>query len=70
LGVMAAMVGCALGWGASAALAHWVFKLEPAAPPVAFAAAIAAVVAATLGIGWFADRDLPKLPPLEILRAG
>jgi putative ABC transport system permease protein len=70
LGALAAAVGCILGWAASAALAHWIFKLEPAAPPLAFVAAVGTVVAATLGIGWFADRDLPKLPPLEILRAG
>jgi putative ABC transport system permease protein len=70
LGLMAAMVGCGLGWGASTALDHWVFKLEPAAPPLAFLAAVAAVVGATLTVGWLADRDLPKLPPLEILRAG
>lgn len=69
LGLLAAVVGCLLGWGGAAALDHWVFRLPVAAPPSAFAVAAAAVVAVTLVTGWIADRGLPRHPPLEVLRA-
>lgn len=69
LGALGAVIGCLLGWGASASLDRWVFDFPAAAPAGDFAAAIAVVMAVTLVTGWAADRDLARVPPLEALRA-
>jgi putative ABC transport system permease protein len=68
LGLLAAAVGAGLAVAGSAALAHWVFDLRPAIPPLALAGALAAVTTLTLVTGWLSDRGLSSRPPLEILR--
>ncbi|HEY3757992.1 MAG TPA: FtsX-like permease family protein [Opitutaceae bacterium] len=68
LGLLGALLGCLLGWAASACLARWVFEFSAAAPPVAFVGAFLIVICVTLLTGWLADRDLPRTPPLEAIR--
>jgi putative ABC transport system permease protein len=69
LGGLAASVGSLLALVASSLLAHFVFQIPPAAPPLAFFVSIAGVAGLTLLIGRLADRGLLDQPPLEVLRA-
>ena len=68
LGVMAAFVGGVLAVAGNSLLAHFVFHMEPVAPPLLLLTAAASVVAVTLAAGWFSNRDTAGYPPLEVLR--
>lgn len=68
LGILGAVVGCALAVGANAALAFWVFKTDPVLEPWTLAGAVVLVTLITLCTGWLANRSIADHPPLEILR--
>jgi len=68
LGVLASLVGMILAVGGNAFLAHFVFKIPPAAPPLLLLGATSAVTAVTLVTGWFANRGITNHPPLVVLR--
>jgi putative ABC transport system permease protein len=69
LGGLAASVGALLSLVASGLLASLVFRIPPAAPPLALVLSIVGVSGLTLLVGRFADRGLMDQPPLEVLRA-
>jgi hypothetical protein len=59
LGVLAAVVGGALSIGGNALVAHFVFKMTPATPPLLILGAVATAAAVTVeraemegGMGW------------------
>jgi putative ABC transport system permease protein len=68
LGLLGAVVGCALAVVANIALARWVFETAPVLEPVTLLLATLAVTAITLCTGWLANRSITDHPPLEILR--
>lgn len=68
LGVLGALVGCALAVGANIALAKYVFKADAVLEPLTLLLATLAVTAITLFTGWLANRSITDHPPLEILR--
>ena len=68
LGLLGAMVGCALAIAANAALARWVFETSPVLEPLTLLIATLAVTSLTLLTGWLANRSITDHPPLEILR--
>ena len=68
LGLLGAMVGCALAVAANAALARWVFETSPVLEPLSLLIATLAVTSLTLLTGWLANRSITDHPPLEILR--
>ena len=68
LGLLGAMVGCALAVAANAALARWVFETSPVLEPLTLLIATLAVTSLTLLTGWLANRSITDHPPLEILR--
>ena len=69
LGGLAASVGALLSLVASGLLARLVFRITPAAPPLAIILSVAGVSGLTLIVGRLADRGLLEQPPLEVLRA-
>ncbi|HVW20039.1 MAG TPA: FtsX-like permease family protein [Opitutaceae bacterium] len=69
LGLLGAAVGAALGLGANALLARFLFEAPAVAPWPVVPATLAAVAGATVLTGWLADRGAAALPPLELLRA-
>jgi putative ABC transport system permease protein len=68
LGVLAAIVGCVLALAGNTLLAHYVFQLEPVAPPAMLFATVGAVTLVTLTAGWLSNRGITRHPPLEVLR--
>ncbi|MDB6070004.1 MAG: hypothetical protein JWL81_1175, partial [Verrucomicrobiales bacterium] len=68
LGVLGALVGCALAVGANVALAKYVFKADAVLEPLTLLLATLSVTAITLFTGWLANRSITDHPPLEILR--
>jgi putative ABC transport system permease protein len=69
LGCLGGIIGCALAAIANAMLAKFVFHTAPAAPPLAFLAALVAATAVTLAAGRMADFGEIRRSPLEALRA-
>jgi len=68
LGVLAALVGGLLAWGAGMALAVFVFDTPVVAPAGLFLGAVVAVTSLTVLTGWVSGRGIANHPPLEILR--
>lgn len=68
LGLLAALVGCVLAVAGNALLAHYVFQLQPVAPPLMLLTAVGAVMLVTLTAGWLSNRGITRHPPLEVLR--
>lgn len=68
LGVLGALVGGVLAYGANAALAVWVFKAPVILPPWPLVGAVFAVSALTVATGLLAGRGITRHPPLEVLR--
>ncbi len=68
LGVLAAVVGGALSVGGNALVAHFVFKMEPVAPPLLILGAVAMAATVTVVAGLLTSRGVTDHPPLEILR--
>ena len=68
LGVLAAVVGGVLSIGGNALVAHFVFKMTPAMPPLLILGAVATAAAVTVVTGLLTSRGVTDHPPLEILR--
>lgn len=68
LGVLGALVGGGLAYGANAALAVWVFKAPVILPVWPLVGAVAAVSALTVTTGLISGRGITRQPPLEVLR--
>ena len=68
LGVLAAVVGGVLSIGGNALVAHFVFKMTPATPPLLILGAVATAAAVTVVTGLLTSRGVTDHPPLEILR--
>jgi putative ABC transport system permease protein len=68
VGVLAALLGCALAAAANAVLANRVFRLSPAWPWETMVGAVFVAGALTLLVGWLANRGASKQTPLEVLR--
>jgi putative ABC transport system permease protein len=68
LGLLGALVGGGLAYGAGAALAVWVFKAPVILPVMPLAGAVAAVMVLTVATGWLSGRGITRHPPLEVLR--
>jgi putative ABC transport system permease protein len=68
LGVLAAVVGGALSIGGNALVAHFVFKMTPATPPLLILVAVATAAAVTVVTGLLTSRGVTDHSPLEILR--
>jgi putative ABC transport system permease protein len=68
LGLLGALVGGALAYGAGAALAVWVFKAPVILPVLPLVGAVAAVMVLTVATGWLSGRGITRQPPLEVLR--
>jgi putative ABC transport system permease protein len=68
LGVLGALVGGALAYGANAALAVWVFKAPVILPLGPLAGAVVVVTAVTVATGWLSGRGITRQSPLEVLR--
>jgi putative ABC transport system permease protein len=68
LGVLGALVGGGLAYGANAALAVWVFKAPAIMPAAPLAFAVGVVTLVTMATGLLAGRGVTRHPPLEVLR--
>ena len=68
LGVLAAVVGGALSIGGNALVAHFVFMITHATPPLLILGAVATAAAVTVVTGLLTSRGVTDHPPLEILR--
>jgi putative ABC transport system permease protein len=68
LGVLGALTGGVLAYGANAALAVWVFKAPVILPAAPLAGAVVAVAGLTLVTGLLTGRGITRQPPLEVLR--
>ena len=68
LGVLGALVGGALAYGANAALAVWVFKAPVILPLAPLLGAVVVVSGVTVATGWWSGRGITRHPPLEVLR--
>jgi putative ABC transport system permease protein len=68
LGVLGALVGGALAYGANAALAVWVFKAPVILPLAPLLGAVVVVTGVTVATGWWSGRGITRHPPLEVLR--
>lgn len=68
LGVLGALVGGGLAYGANAALAVWVFKAPVLWPPLPILGAVVVVSGLTVATGWLSGRGITRHPPLEVLR--
>ena len=69
LGLLGALVGGALAYGANAALAVWVFKAPVILPLGPLVGAVGVVTAITLAAGAWTGRAISRQPPLAVLRA-
>ncbi len=68
LGVLGALVGGGLAYGANAALAVWVFKAPVILPLAPLLGAVVVVTGVTVATGWWSGRGITRHPPLEVLR--
>ncbi|MET0262735.1 MAG: FtsX-like permease family protein [Rariglobus sp.] len=68
LGVLGALIGGALAYGANAALAVWVFKAPIILPLWPLAGAVGVVTVLTIATGLISGRGITRQPPLEVLR--
>ena len=68
LGLLGALVGGGLAYGAGAALAVWVFKAPVILPVLPLVGAVGAVMMLTMVTGWLSGRGITRHPPLEVLR--
>jgi putative ABC transport system permease protein len=68
LGLLGALVGGALAYGANAALAVWVFKAPIIMPVAPLAGAVGVVTTLTVATGLLSSRGITRHPPLEVLR--
>ena len=68
LGLLGALVGGGLAYGAGAALAVWVFKAPVILPVLPLVGAVGAVMVLTMATGWLSGRGITRHPPLEVLR--
>jgi putative ABC transport system permease protein len=68
LGVLAAIVGCALSVAGNALLAKFVLRITPAVPVPLLLGAAAAVCIVTVITGMLSGRGVTNHPPLEVLR--
>jgi putative ABC transport system permease protein len=68
LGVLGALVGGLLAYGANAALAVWVFRAPVILPLAPLAGAVVVVAGLTLVTGLLSGRGITRQPPLEVLR--
>ncbi len=68
LGVLGALVGGGLAYGANAALAVWVFKAPVITPLAPLAIAVGLVTVLTVATGLLSGRGITRHPPLEVLR--
>lgn len=68
LGVLAAIVGCALSVAGNALLAKFVFRITPSVPVFVLFLGAAAVCVVTVITGLLAGRGVTNHPPLEVLR--
>ena len=69
LGVLATTTGLVLAYGASWALAAFLFETPFVAAPLPLLIALLLVTGLTVGIGLFNSRGIYARPPLEVLRA-
>jgi len=68
LGVLGALVGGGLAYGANTALAVWVFKAPVILPLAPLLGAVVVVTGVTVATGWWSGRGITRHPPLEVLR--
>ena len=68
LGVLGAVVGGGLAYGANAALAVWVFEAPVIMPVTPLLIAVVSVAGLTVVTGLLAGRGITNQPPLEVLR--
>jgi putative ABC transport system permease protein len=68
LGVLAALTGGGLAFGANALLAIFVFEAPVVWPLGYLAVTVAGVTVVTLITGWIANRGIATHPPLAVLR--
>lgn len=68
LGVLAAIVGCALAVAGNALLAKYVFRITPSVPVGLLLLGGAAVCVVTIVTGFISGRGITNHPPLEVLR--
>lgn len=68
LGLLGALVGGGLAYGAGAALAVWVFKAPVILPVMPLLGAVGTVMVLTMATGWLSGRGITRHPPLEVLR--
>jgi putative ABC transport system permease protein len=68
LGVLAAVVGCALSVAGNALLAKYVFRISPSTPVALLVVGTLAVCAVTLLTGLLSSRGITRHPPLQVLR--
>lgn len=68
LGILGALVGGSLAYGANAALAIYVFKAPVIMPLLPLAGAVVVVTIITVATGLFSGRGITNQPPLEVLR--
>ena len=68
LGLLAALVGCALSVVGNALLAKFVFRITPSVPVLLLIVGALAVCVVTVITGMLTGRGLTSHPPLEVLR--
>lgn len=68
LGVLAALVGCALSVAGNALLAKFVFRITPSVPVPLLIVGALAVCVVTVITGLLSSRGVTNHPPLEVLR--
>jgi putative ABC transport system permease protein len=68
LGLLGALVGGGLAYGANAALAVWVFKAPVILPVAPLFGAVGLVTAITVVAGGWTGRGISRQPPLAVLR--
>jgi putative ABC transport system permease protein len=68
LGVLGALVGGGLAYGANAALAIWVFEAPVILPVMPLIVSVVLVTGLTLATGLLSGRGITRQPPLEVLR--
>jgi putative ABC transport system permease protein len=68
LGLLAAIVGCALSVVGNALLAKFIFRISPSVPVLLLIVGALAVCAVTVLTGMLTGRGITNHPPLEVLR--
>ena len=68
LGLLAAIVGCALSVVGNTLLAKFVFRITPSVPVLVLIAGAGAVCVVTVITGLLSSRGVTDHPPLEVLR--